>query len=259
MSFLGKIFGQPAVPPAVVATSPNPGQLAAENKLVPNAAAPVSDGSVAAFPKVEGGAKSPLAEYGKLWEADANAPKLENSSLVPDLSFDPAKLLEAAKGIDFTKVMPPELLAKAAANDPAALAQVINLAAQAGVAQSAGTTAKLVTEALTKQQKVFEERYFPDKLREASSRAALQVDTLASNPAAAPVYEMVRSHLAAKFPTASPEAVANHAKTYMSELGLAITEGSGKQVVDPSKAPKPSGVNKFFETDFSNWDNEVLS
>lgn len=233
-----------ATPTGTPPAGPTPAPANANgNTTVPNANTPVPTGDgPAAIPAAGTGEKSPLENFSKLFENDPNAKP--PASMVPTINADPAKLMEAAKKIDFTKAVNPEVLANAAKGDVAALTAAINEAAQAGFAQSAGTTAALVRQALEMQAKSFKEQVIPEILRDhAASQKLNDSNALFTNPAVAPVVDMVKSQLALKFPTAYPAELAKHAETYFSGMATEMAKAMGMQMVKPTatNASTPAG------------------
>lgn len=237
--------------------SPQPqgGDPSKGNPGVPGDGTPQNkDGSgPAAIPKAAEGDKSPLEGYEKLWETDPNAKKAP--SLTPTFTADPAKLMEAARTIDFAKVIDPEVLAKAVAGDAAAFSQAINSAAQAGYAQSAHATTKIVEQALTQQAKMFKEEIMPAILREHSISTAVASDNaIFENPAVKPIVEMATAQLSAKYPNASAADIKKHAQEYFMGFAKELATAGGmtmEKTLDPAAGMKlgvrePQDWAKYF-------------
>jgi hypothetical protein len=149
------------------------------------------------------------------------------------MNADPTKIMQAAKGVDFSKAITPEALTNAAKGDPSALAQVVNEAAQAGFAQSSVATAKIVEAALARQAQDFQDKYIPEVLRRERINNALTADNpLFSNPAVAPMMEMLKSQMATKYPTASAAEVKAKAEEYMTGFASEIAKATGKSFGD---------------------------
>ena len=141
MALFSNIFGSstPAPAPAPVA---------------PPAPAP-------AVPEVPPASVSPLDQYSSLWEpvttqgVDATLPANMFAGT------DPAKMLEAARKVDFSKSIPPEVLAKITAGGPdaaAAFATALNDVSQRAYAQSSFASTKIVEAALAKFQEGMDSR-----------------------------------------------------------------------------------------------------
>lgn len=204
----------------------------AANPTVPSDGTPQSDGKgPKAIPAAGTDDASPLAGYKDLWEhADTDGKPI---ALVPPLEADPAKLLAAAKTVDFTKTMNPELLEKAAKGDAAALSQVVNEAAQAGYAQSAMATTKILEAALAKQADMFKTTVMPEILRRNNIGNALRADNpLFDNPAVKPLLEGLEARLVVKYPTDTPEQLNIRAKEIFLGMSEELVKASGRQIVD---------------------------
>lgn len=254
MSIMDYFRTAPAAQTASPSVTPNPaaGVPGAANGSVP-AVKPGSDGSVPAIPIAAEGDKSPLANFDKLWEIDPNAKKA--ASLVPTISNDPKKLMEAARGFDFTKAIDPTTLEGITKGKPEAFITGINQAVQAAFAQSMGTTSNLITQALQVQEKTFNEQVIPDILRKHNISNQLRTDNkLFESPAAAPLLAMLENQFSSKYPTASAAEISQHAKEYLSAFSTELLTGSGKIISDPpkqvegSKAREPYDWSKFVES-----------
>lgn len=198
-------------------------------------------------------AASPLEKFADLWKVDPNAKA--PTSITPNMSIDPAKLLELSKGIDFTKALNPEQLANAAKGDPVALAAIINAAGQAGFAHSTNITANLIQTAFAQQEKTLVGEYLPKMLRENAIRDTVRNgNEIFQHPAVAPVVSMLEAAITAKYPAATPAEIKAHTDTWMQGLASAIAQQSGGSIVVP-EAVKPGGMPRRAEaTDFSSWD-----
>lgn len=203
----------------------------ADNTLVPSGGTGLSDGTIKAIPAVaKEGDKSPLDGYSKMWETAETDGK--PASLVPTLTADPAKLMAAAKTIDFSKAITPATLEAAAKGDAVALGQAISEAAQAGYAQAASATTKILEAALTKQADIFKNDVMPEILRKHTVDSSLSLETpLFDNPAVKPMFDMVKDQLAVKYPTATAAEIANHAKTMMGGFADELVKSSGRTIV----------------------------
>lgn len=226
---------------AAPAAAPAAGDPTANgNNSVPGSETAKPDGTGPnAFPAVGEGDKSPLAGFSDLWEKGKD--EKQPASMVPTMNVDHEKLMKAAASVDFTKTISPELLQKATQGDPAALAQAISQAAQAGFAQSAAATAKIVENALQTQAKTFKEEVMPDILRRERIGNALSENPLADNPAVAPMLTMLRERLAQKYPMASAQEIAAKTNEYFLSMSTEIAKASGKQLIDAPAAPAENG------------------
>jgi len=226
------------------------------NPTVPGSGTPGNkDGTApAAFPVKAEGDKSPLAGYEKLWDNDPNAKPMP--SAVPTFNVDPKKLMDAARGIDFSKAIPADLLEKAAKGDTVALGQAISAAAQAGYAQSAHANTQIVKEALTQQAKVFKDEILPQILRNHSVSQTLQEDSLLTNTATAPLVEAARTQIAQKYPNASAAEIAKQTQEYFRGFAEEIVKAQGFTIQKPSTSASPANSKeedwgKFFDVPVS--------
>lgn len=236
---------QPANPNLQVSPPPAVG-----NATVPgagtNPAIPGTPSGVGAIPPVPEAGKSPLDNFAELFKVDpaAKGP----TPLTPSMALDPAKLSELSKGLDFTQGMDPAKLALAGKGDTAALAELINSAGQLGFAHSARATAGLVERAIEQHSTALINEHLPRMIRENAVKTATKSD-LTSNPAVAPVVDMLTTALQSKHPTATPEQIKAHVDTWMTGVAQAVVQQNGGMI-----APIPaaaSGANK--NTDFSTW------
>lgn len=233
----GGAIPTPAQPGTV---APNPGGSQTVNPTVPSGTTPQSDGSLGAIPAAGTGEKSPLADYADLWKIDPKTPVAK--TLTPQFNLDQAKINEAAAKIDFTQGLDPAELTKASKGDQAALAGIINKAAQAGFATALQANGSLLKQALTEQEKVFRESVMPDILRKHEISTGLRNENpLFANPAAAPMLTMLENQFAIKYPTASPQEITEHAKAYFSEFATQLITGAGGQVLPKATVAQNAG------------------
>lgn len=206
-----------------------------------------------AIPAAGEGDKSPLDGYAKLWEtADTDGKPL---SLTTPINADPAKLLAAAKTVDFTKAISPELLEKASKGDAASLSELVNQAAQTGYAQSALATTKILEAALNQQATKFQNEVMPEILRRHSIGRDLRTENpIFDNPALKPMLSELETQLAIKYPNASAAEVSSHAKTILTGMAEDIIKQSGRTVTDTTGGgggtPKASGEVFDWESHF---------
>lgn len=230
----------------------------AANTTVPSDQTPISDGKgPKAIPAVGDGDKSPLDGYSKLWEhADTDGKPL---SLVPSMDADPTKLLAAAKTVDFTKAMNPELLDKASKGDAGALGALVNEAAQAGYAQSALATTKIVEAALKKQAENFTSTIMPELLRRNNIGRDLRTDNpLFDNPAVKPMLEGLERQLAIKYKDATPAEITQHAKTVLTGFAEEYIKSSGKTISDASASEDVELLRNIQPAKDFDWEQHFL-
>lgn len=136
-------------------------------------------------------------------------------------NFDQGKLLESARKVDFTRSIPPEVLAKIGAGGEDAVkafAQVINDVAQRSYAQSTFANGKMMEAAMTKLLEGVETR-LPSKFKaQQLSQTLIQENPMLAHPAAAVIVEALQAQLLQKFPTASQAELKDHALTYLKDF-----------------------------------------
>lgn len=205
------------------------------NKTIPNSLTPnpAQGGNPnTAFGPGGEGDKAPLGNYLKMWEIDPN--KKAPESPVPTFNADPTKMQELAATVDFTKQIEPELMARAMKGDGAALIEVVNKSAQAGFAHSNLATTKIVESALNSLNNKYETEFIPRILAAERTRNHVAEDNpIFSNPAAAPVVNLVRNQIMTQYPTASPQEIKTMVNDYLTGFSTATLGQSGLTVVDP--------------------------
>jgi hypothetical protein len=192
----------PAAPTPGMASAPGNPNTPAASPADPNPAAPL-----------EG-----LDKFTDIWK-----PVESPAGAAPDAMFNvkPEQLMEAAKKLDFTKVIQPQQLqAIAQGGDGAvqAFAQALNTVAQTVYAQNAHATTKIVEQAVN-QAKESMRTELPQhiKLQSVSDQLGTSNPALA-HPAAAPIIGALKQQLTMKFPQASASEIASMANDYMTSF-----------------------------------------
>lgn len=231
MSILQTIFGnsKPATPAPEGAANK---EAIANNKPPEGTPAPNSSAEP----------KSPLDGFAHLWE-----PVKEAAPGTEPVNFnaDPAKLMEAASKIDFTKIIKPEQLAAIQGGGEEATKALVNVLqamqtqtyAQSTFAATkiAETTAAQVTENFQKQLPALLKKHgLENKL--------LEENPALSHPSIQPIVQAMQTQFAAKFPNATPAELLKMSQEYVAGLG---------QVFAPPSAPTKSAKAKAAETDWS--------
>jgi hypothetical protein len=229
MAFFSNIFGS---------TSVSPTETPAPASATP---APAASPTQQATPAAE---VSPMDQFKSLWEP-ANTPNVDTT--LPANMFagaDPAKMLEAARKVDFAKSVPPEVLAKITAGGPdaaAAFAQAINDVAQRSYAQSSFASTKIVEAALAKFQEGLENRLPSQVKRFQVSESLRESNPALTHPAAAPIMEALQSQLTVKYPNASVNEIRDMASQYLSQFGTVMAPPKAANAV-----PVSEDWDKFF-------------
>jgi len=196
-------------------------------------------------------AKSPMAPYEKLWDTDPQA-KLP-TSLTPDLNIDPAKILEMAKTVDFTKSISPDLLAKTRSSNvdeaQAALLQVINQVGQLGYAQAIGANAQVTQAAIKKHAETLVQEHLPRMLREAAVQNGRGENPIFSDPTFAPIVTSVEAQVTAKFPNATPAEIKEHMGIILGGMAQKLVGGMGGTINIPDPAATKRQQSKQVDWD----------
>lgn len=192
------------------------------------APAPVVPGNLPTAPTDQGTAGNPNApastavttpegmdQFNDLWK-----PAESPAGGAPKGMFnvDPAKLMEAAGRMDFSKaVTPDQLQAISAGGDAAvsAFAAAMNKVAQTVYAQNAMATTKIVEQALAQSKESFMGE-LPQHIKRQQASDTLRTENPAfSHPAAAPILGALQQQMAVKFPNATASELANMSKQYL--------------------------------------------
>jgi hypothetical protein len=168
--------------------------------------------------------ESPLAEFSTLWEpapADTNAP-IEPGSLYA--SVDPAKMLAAAKKVNFAQSIPQEVLAKITAGGAdagPALMQVLNEVSQRSYAQATLAASKMIDTAIKQSQDVSNDRLPSLIKKHAVSDSIRQANPALQHPGAAPILQALETQFTAKYPTATVDEIKTLASNYLVQFSKA--------------------------------------
>jgi len=232
MSFLANLFGNAtpatsAIPPVAPTGVANPGQplpgTAASNQTANNGTVPAGAAQTGNPGNTGDSSASPLAKFEDVWKTPDTATNDQTGGMFANL--DPAKLLESARKVDFSKAVTPETLSAITAGGPEAaqaLVTALNAVAQQGYAQSAMATAKIVDQALQEQAKNFQ-RDLPNQVKRFSvSENMAATNPLLSNPAVQPMAEALKEMLIRKNPNATAAEINTQIGDYFSTLGSAF-------------------------------------
>lgn len=231
MSIIERIFNKtpaPAPAPAAATNDPKknePPQTHQGSGMEPNGVVPAGAGE-----------QSPLEQFGKLWETppvDPNAPNQEPAQITPD------KIMEAAGKVDFSKVLSQtDLQAIAAGGEGAiqALSGVLNKTMQTSYGHSAVAASKIVEQAVAQAEQRFAAK-LPTLINSQTSKSDLVSGNKAlSNPAVAPLVEMVHNQFVQKFPNSTPAEIAALTQDYMKTVaGVFNPQSSSPADIEASK------------------------
>lgn len=230
--FGGSSAPAPAAPPAPTSqTTQNPGATApgTSSTLPPNGMVP---GNADGTPNT-GSAAAPMAEFSKLWETKPNDGATTSSLFA---NIDPAKVQEAAGKVNFAQVVGAETLSKIQAGGPEAaqaFVEAMNKVSQTVYAQSAVATTQLIDRALAEQSTRFEAK-LPDLIKRQTASESLKGDNaIFSNPAIAPVVNLIQNQVATMYPNATAAEQKQWTVKYFKELTQAVNP--------PAPTPKSKG------------------
>ena len=225
MSIFNKLFGtapvQSSVPPVTPPANNPPGSSNQNGSPTLGTQQTQQTGANGIVPEIkEDPNASPLDKHKDIWQTPTIDPKDAPKPGMFD-NFDPAKMMEAAGKIDFSKVLTPEISAKlqAGGQDAAvAFAEGLNKVAQTVYGQSAVATANIVKEAL-KEQKASFEASLPGLMKGQQVDEALQqANALYNKPAVQPLVGALRTQLLQKYPQASASEVKDHIVNYLKDM-----------------------------------------
>jgi hypothetical protein len=190
---------------------------------------------------------SPLDSFKSLWEPTPSDGNVDNT--LPGNMFagaDPAKMLEAARKVDFAKSINPEIMSKISAGGPeaaTAFAQAINEVSQRAYAQSSFASTKIVEAALAKFQEGLDNRLPSQIKKHQVSNSIRESNPALQHPAAAPIMEALQAQFTVKFPNATVNEIRDMASEYLTQFATAAL-------------PKPKGVQVAASED---WDKFFAS
>ena len=192
--------------------------------------------------KVDGG-ESPLSNYAELWKIeDKDKPVNAQEALTPNFTLDPKKVAEAARTVDYAKLVPAEIMTKAMSGDAAAMSQMLNAVTQAATANAGMNTAQIVQAALAHQAKKFVE-ILPQQVRNQQvSQQVSQDHPIFQNPAAAPMVSMLKDQFAVKYPLATPAEISKHTSDYLTEFVKSLGGSMPDPAMQAAQATKEAGT-----------------
>lgn len=254
MDAFARIFGVKQAPAPVAAPAPQPAPTNDPRRNNPAASqtaqTPGTDANGVVPPggaDADPNAVSPLDKFKDLWQPNATDP---NAPTAPQ-SVDPAKLMEAARKVDFSSALNQETLAKVAGGGEEAIKALLesfNSFGQQVYGQSAVTTARIVEQAVSQARDQFISE-IPNVINKQGARAKVFDDNPAfKHPAIAPMIEAQVQQLSVKFPKASPAELTSMAKDHLQAMAALIAP--------PKAAASASGTTGENGVD---WDSYMSS
>lgn len=222
-----------ALPPGAGATQPDTSNTATNGVLPPGTTAE---------------ATAPLDKYKELWEdkpADPNAPPVDHSIFG---KVNSQELLDVASKMDFTKLITPELLAKAKEGGEEgvkALLAAMNSVGQFTYAQNANATTLLIEQAIAKHTEKLTAQ-LPAALRQHATDDLIKGDPVLGHAASKPIIDGIVQKLAVSHPNDTPAQLKERAEEYL----LAFSQ----QVLSKQSGESDSKVSRD-EVDWEAWFN----
>lgn len=230
-TFKNPFATQPPAPPQQP-TGPGSSMQPHQPNADPNKIAQIPDNGTGNAPaqKTEQEPISPLDQFKDIWQTpttkDGKQPV--DPLTQPLLNTDPAKLAEAAKKMDFTQSIPPDLMQKALAGDANSLAQVINASAQAAFMASAQLNTQLVEGAVRQNNDRFSST-LEDRFRKHLVDNTRSENPVLNHPAAAPMLDLAKRQLLSKYPDKTPTQINQMAEQMFTEFATALTGETSRQ------------------------------
>jgi len=161
---------------------------------------------------------SPLDQFSAAWQNDDTKKAAEQVGIFGDVN--PKDIADAASKVNFlSQVSKEDIQAVQAGGEDAtkALAAILQKVTQAGYAQSALASTKLIDQAAAQlEQKLLGK--MPEQVRRSMVDTTLQEQEAAfSHPAVAPVVDLVKNQLLQKYPTATAAEISKMATSYFTE------------------------------------------
>jgi hypothetical protein len=219
-----------------------PGMINPNNPSLPNMADINNQVSQGQQQQNQEQVKSPSEQLAELWKIEPpkdGAPTLTS----PTLNLDPAKLQQLTQAMDFTKgVLNQDDLAKVAAGGPEAMQvmmKAINATAQNAFAQSLTATSKLVETSMAQNVNNLQAALPGVVKTQQMHNAIVSSSPVFTDPAVAPIMQMLTSQLVKAYPNATSDEITKHAQAAVMNIGKVVT-GNDPQV--PKQVQQKEGV-----------------
>lgn len=195
--------------------------------------------------------ETPLDPFTKIWEA-VPTPKTPDSTRPGQIfaGADPAKMLEAARGVDFSRAVDPSVLTRIAAGGEDGAKAVLELAnniGQQAYAQGAFAGTQMIERGLERYDTGATSR-LPSAIRKHHvSESVLESNPGLQHPAVAPIVGLLEAQFAAKYPQATAKEIRDYTLNYLNGASKIISGGTaeGRQVA-AANASKDDDWTDFF-------------
>lgn len=255
MAFLTGLWTKPAAAPAAAPVQPTTPVAAGPATKQPSVANPGANPDVLVQPAVGAPpAPGPLPEMDKFTDlfkqrqVDPAAPKrltLADPILAP---LDQAAFQQQVSNANFAAAISPELLAKAAGGDAAALAQALNQATQAAFAAGTQLTHGLVEHgARTAAERL--DSTLGVKIRNQQISMQNVDNPVLQHPAVAPLVGAIKAQIANQNPQATPQEVLAATTEYFTNMVSAFQAPAKAQETAAMAADKSKSNFRFLLDD----------
>lgn len=248
----GNAQPNPTAQSATPQTTPNPGGPgnlptgaaatgATPPGAAPNGQIPATDANGAVV------APTPFADFQDLWKNEPTNPNAPAPGVFG--TVDPAKFMEAAGKIDFSKVVTPEQLTAISSGGEAAMAAfagAMNKVAQGVYAQSAYATTKIVEQALSRSKESLLAELPQHIKRQTVTDSLRSENPIFNNPAVTPIISALEAQMTVKYPNASAPEITQMAKQYVEALGSSFAP-------KPKAEPGAPGNARTQQQDWDAW------
>lgn len=184
-----------------------------------------------------------LASMQSLWQTPTTADGKPAPAQVDPLtqqihSFDPAKVAEASKRLDFTKSIPDDVIVKALSGDTSAFRQAMNEALQQSFTGSTVNTATLINQGFDKYGKLVDAA-LPDRIKDYQIQTTTSEDPILSHPAVAPLMAALKGVAKVNKPGASAVEIQSTAEDFLKGFAtlMATKQQDGQQAQAAEKEP----------------------
>lgn len=203
--------------------APNPGGGATG---APNGGggAPANGGPAGGAPA--GG--SPMDAFTQLWQTPADSQGNASTNPLDAFNFDPSKVIEGSRKLNFGAGVSQEQVTKALGGDAGSLMQLINTVAQNAFAQSVQFNAGMMRHGVEGFGADLERR-LPDMFRQYSTEAQLNSNPLAQHPATQPLLKALSTQFTAQYPMASAQEIQQYVQEYFNGIVSMIKQPDAEQ------------------------------
>lgn len=245
---IGSIFsGRPAPAPAPAPVMGGQAAPAPAMQLpAPGAPAP-QPGAPAAQPEPP---KNPLDAFSGMWQTPDPSTTPADPLAAPIFGADPAKLAEAARGINIQNQVPAELMTRVMqGGDPAAIVELVNFATQQAVGLSAQLTAQTTEQGFQRYSQRLDQA-LPSRVSKAQLNQLPAGNPALQHAAARPLVDMARGMISAQNPGKTPQEIAQMADNYLSTLATEAFQ----HTADGQRMQQQQRSNSGPQGDSFDWD-----